>query len=225
MAVEIIEEEEDPQGEATPTLAEVFRKAMNAKGLEMKVCLPAEVIKYDKNRQSVDAKPYFHKKYRDGKMDPAPVIFNVPVAFPRAGDAFIAMPIKPGHSVMLVFADRSLEKWLSSGAEGHPGDTRSHHISDAIAYPGLYPFSKPVKINNDDDIIIGNTGKKNRLEIRVKPNGHIQILNAKEELVKTLWDMLKIIREAKVYTSSGKQPLRHSQFQAVHDRLKTFVEK
>jgi len=225
MALDIIDEQEDPQAEATPTLAEVFRKAMEAKGLDMKVCVPAKVLKYDKNRQSVDVRPFFHKKYREGNTEQAPIIFNVPVAFPRAGNAFIAMPIKTGHSVMVVFADRSMEKWLASGEEGHPEDTRNHHISDAIAYPGLYPFSTPVKINNDDDIIIGNTGKKNRLEIRVKPNGHIQILNAKEELVKVLDDMLKIIREAKVYTSTGKQPLRHSKFQDVHDRLKTFREK
>lgn len=221
MAFEFVEEIKRNDKESTPTLSTVLRRAMDSLSAEMRVCIPAEVIKYDKDKQSVDVRPYIKRKYADGQAQTPPIIYNVPVAFHRAGNAYIAMPLEVGHSVLLVFSDRSIEKWLSSGAQTDPEDTRKHHIADAIAIPGCYPFSNPASIPNATDVII----KNDNLQMRVKKNGHLQVINQTNELVKVLNDMLQIIREAVVYTSTGPQLLRHSKFSEVASRLKTFLEK
>ncbi len=224
--LDFFEEEEKPQRAATPTLTEVFRKAMDSLSMELRVGMPAKVIKYDHKKQMVDVQPDFKRKYKDGKTQDAPIIYNVPVAFFRAGNAFISMPLEKGHSVWLMFSDRSLEKWLSSGESGDPEDTRTHHITDAVAYPGVYSFATPASIHNEKDIIIKNDdGDGNILEFRIKKNGHLQVLNKTDELIKVLSDLVQTIRSAVVYTSTGVQKLKHKDFQKNHNRLKTFLEK
>lgn len=208
--LKFFEEKPDPQGEVVPTFAEVFKEALNASKMETRVAMPAEVIKYDHKKQAVDVRPFFQRKGADGKSSEAPIIYNVPVAFPRAGDAFISMPIEKGNSIMLIFADRSMDKWLSSGAHGDPEDTRAHHISDAIALPGLYPFSNTAPVHNANDVII----KNKNLEIRIKKNGHLQILNSKHELI-------KVIDEWMTADINGA----HTFKLVIRDKLRTFLEK
>lgn len=222
---DFITEQEETQEPARPTQAQVLRKFFDAMAMELRVSMPAQVIRYDHKKQLIDAKPFFKRKYKDGTVEAPPVIYNVPVDFPRAGKSFISMPLEPGHVVQLIFSDRSFEKWLSSGQELDPEDSRAHHISDCHAIPGGYPFSDPAKVNNAKDIIIKNDDGKGFLEMRLKKNGHLQVLNSQEELVKVLNDMLQILREAVTYTCGGPQKLRHSKFAEIAARLKTFQEK
>ena len=149
---------------------------------ELRVCMPGKIVTIDFKTQKASVQPDFKRKYNDGTEQSSPIIYNVPIAHPRAKDAFVVMPLKKGDSVTLIFSDRSLEKWLSSGAEGDPGDERSHHISDAFAIPGGYAFSDLAGIANGDDLII----KNKKLEIRCKKNGHIQVLNSAHELISVL---------------------------------------
>lgn len=220
MAFEFITEQENPQGEATPTMAEVIKQARKAGAVDMRVALPAEVVKYDHQKQRVDVKPLLKKKYNDGSVVEMPVIYSVPVAHPRAGKAFVHMPIKKGHNVLLVFVDRSIDKWLSTGGNVDPEDVRAHHISDAVAYPGLYPFSDPAAVPNGDDIVISNE----TTHVHVKKNNHYQVKNSNEELVKVLCDFVRAVREARTYTGVGMQLLNHQKFPEIEQRLKTFLE-
>lgn len=223
--IPFLEEEQKPNNEAPPTMTEVLNQAQKAMSLGMKVSSPAQVIKYDKDKQTVDVRPSIKSKGTDGKFVQSPIIYSVPVAFARANSSMIAMPIKAGDNVNLVYSDRSLDKWKASGSEVENDDDRSHHGSDCVAYVGMYSEGKALPLNNSEDIIIKNDKEKNGLEIRVKPNGHIQIINNGEELITVLDDMLRTIREAVVYTSTGAQKLRHANFAPVQNRLRTFLEK
>lgn len=203
-------EEENPQGEATPTFVEVFKEALEAMGKNMRVSVPAEVIRYDHQKQLVDVRPYFKRRTNDDQVVDPPVIYNVPVAFPRAGESFISMPIKTGHSVLLVFADRSMEKWLSSGSAGEPEDTRAHHLSDAVAIPGCYPFSNAAPVHNPEDVIIKNKD----IEFRIKPSGKVQILNGRFELMRVLEEWMNA-------DIAGAHPWKI----AIRAKFRTFLQK
>ena len=222
---DFIKEIRNPQRAATPTMSKIMDQATDKMAYDLKVAAPAIVIRYDKDKMLADVRPQFKKKYLDGEILSSPIIYNVPVIQPRAGGAYIHLPIKKGHQVMLVWADRSLEKWLTSGGEVDPEDKRKHHISDAVAYPGGYPFNDTVAVDNGDDVIIrnGNEGG-GRCEVRVKPNNHIQVQNSTNELVKVLTDILKHIREAKTITGVGLQRLQHPLFVNDERRLRTFLE-
>jgi len=223
---EFIEEiETTSEEEITPSLENVIRDAFKALLSDTHVCMPAIVLKYDHKKQLADVQPVFKKKYRDGTIVDRPKIFNVPVVHPRAGNAIVHMPIKAGDSVMLVFSDRSMDRWQSNGGYIEPKEKRQHHISDAIAYPGLYPNPEAIDIANNDDItIINGNDTSGKVEVRIKDNGHFQIKNQTQEFVKVIDDLITIIRQARVYTSSGAQPLRHTNFAKIQQRLRTFKE-
>lgn len=221
------DEKEEGQGQATPSLEEVLKRAMQAMSQDMRVAMPGIVEKYDEKTQLAVIRPAFKRKYRDGKVEEAPLIYNVPVEWMRSGTSFIHFPLKPGHSGRIIFHDRSMEKWTSSGGSVDPEDTRTHHMSDATFYPGLYPSNDSAPVNNGDDVIIfhGENGKSERLEIRLKKNGKVQILNKQYDLIDVLNEAMETIREAVVYTCGGPQKLRHTQLKPVHDKIKTFVHK
>ena len=217
--------EEDRVGQ-TPTLPDVIKAAVKAQAEELNSTQLAIVVDYDHTKPSCTVQPIFNKKFPDGTEEEAPLIYNVPVNFQRAGKSFVSMPLKKGHYVTLNFTDRSIDKWLNSGGKVTPDDTRTHHLSDAIATPAGYPFSDAPSIANPDDVILKHEGDKNKVEFRMKDNGHLQILNKQHELLSVLDEILTVLREAVVYTGdAGAQRLRHYRFSTVHRKLKTFVEK
>lgn len=141
--------------ERTPTLAEVIRNAIEGRLVDLHTALPAQVISFDKDKQSVDVQPQIQRKFKNGDIIDLPVIADVPLMFPRAGTAFISFPIREGDQVLLIFCERSIDRWVQDGGIVDPDDTRKHDLSDAIAIPGLYPFGDPVEVS-EDDIIIAN---------------------------------------------------------------------
>jgi hypothetical protein len=72
-----------------------------------------------------------------GSGESLPVITDVPVVFPGAGDYSVTFPIAKGDTVLLIFAEGSLDQWLTKGGEVDPQDDRRFSLTDAIAIPSL----------------------------------------------------------------------------------------
>jgi protein gp138 len=112
--------------------------------------IPASVVTYDPVRQTVTAKPTISARIQDPNTGaivpfPLPTVGNVPVAFPSATGFAITWPLAPGDTVFLVLSDRSLDEWKSTGAaENFPAHPRRFDLTDAVAIPGIRPFTKPI---------------------------------------------------------------------------------
>lgn len=156
------------QGES---LTDVLAKAIRNRLAELYTALPAEITSYDFRTQKASVKPTIRRRYADGRIEPYPVINNVPVIFPRAGGASLTFPVKPGDTVLLIFASRSLDTWANSGGTVDQDDNRMHDLNDAIAIPGLIPFSARSKAKNNDDVLLTYKGT----EIEIKGNGNINM--------------------------------------------------
>lgn len=154
-----------------PTQAKVLKDAIRAALLNVNTCLPGVVTSVDVAAGKCDAKPVLRRKFASGEIVDLPVITNVPIAQLRAGKAFVSVPVKVGDYVLLVFSQRSIDLWLTSGGSVDPKDPRSHALSDAIAYPGVYPFSDPPAGALADALVI----KNDQSTIIVKPNGEIKV--------------------------------------------------
>ncbi len=130
-----------------PGLNDVIRAAVESAVADIHVAIPARVERVDLAKGLVDATPLVKEVGEDAEgarlAKPFPVITNVPIVFPGAGGMRITFPVAAGDVVLLIFSERSLDKWLSQGGEVDPIDPRRHHLSDAIAIPGLRPFSAP----------------------------------------------------------------------------------
>lgn len=127
----------------TPTLAALLNRFKAQAFADLRVSMPARVEKYDDATQLADVQPLLKDSYvdEDGERQIArlPVVTNVPVVFPGGGGMRITFPVRAGDTVLLVFSDRSIDSWLAQGGEASPEDERRHHLSDAVAIPGLHP--------------------------------------------------------------------------------------
>ena len=156
------------------SLSEPLRRALRQASSEMHVALPAQIERYDHTEQRADVLPLLRRVYVDGEVQGMPVVPDVPVVWPRSGGAQMTMPVRRGDTVLLVFTDRSIDRWLAQGGDVTPDDRRQHDLSDAVAVPGLVPFADFGDVEpseNNDDVLIRYAGSK----VRVKQNGDVEV--------------------------------------------------
>ena len=91
----------------------------------------------------VTVKPVINELYADGVSEEHLDILSVPVLMPGGANTLISFPINPGDTVMLVFSQRSMDNFkIGNGQPTQPNDARKFQAEDAVAIPGLFPFTK-----------------------------------------------------------------------------------
>lgn len=147
----------------SPTLTDVITTAMDVRLEDMHVSMPGRVVSYDATKQSASVQPLVKRITTDETgarvTETLPIINDVPVVFPGAGSYAITWPITVGDSVLLVFAETSLDRYLLSGNIVDPIDPRRFALSDAIAIPGLRPFNNPVPSVPTNALVIKSPGE------------------------------------------------------------------
>lgn len=133
----------------TPRLETFVEDLVEGRLADVHTCIPAEVVEFDAAANKITAQPLIKVSLIDDDGETVeeelPAIPDVPVAYIRgAGGKFsLVFPLEAGDLVTLIFAERSIDRWLAGdGAAANPGDLRKHQLSDAVAWPGTYPFSK-----------------------------------------------------------------------------------
>jgi hypothetical protein len=147
---------------ATPTFTDALVDLIDNRTSSIRVALPARVESYDATKQAVDVQPLVYDGYYDAtntrQTERLPVVTDVPVVFPGAGGFRVTFPVAKGDTVLLVFTSSSIDKWLVLGGEVDPQDDRRHHLSDAIAIPGLRDFAHPLGNAPTSTLSIGKDG-------------------------------------------------------------------
>jgi len=164
----------------TVTLDVVMRLAVQAGLLDVHTALPGKVVKVTANNQ-VSVQPMLRRKYVNGQVLDIPTVLDVPVWVPRGSDYWIKLPVAVNDTGLLVFSERSLDKWKVNANNGNtldPQDNRKFDYSDAIFFPGLYPFNNQVP-GNAEDMVLHNGDA----EIYVLKPGTFKITNGTVELI------------------------------------------
>lgn len=158
-----------------PTIDEAIATLIDAKLIDLNVCMPATIVKYDKDTQFASVQPSLKRKWENGTLVNQPIIPNVPVVHPRArgGKAFIHMPVQIGDEVTLVFSHRSLDNWKTQGGVVDPADRRKFHLTDAYALVGGAAAPNAFTPETSDSIEIINGDSK----VFIKPDGTIDMKN------------------------------------------------
>lgn len=117
---------------------DALRSFLETRLEEVNICLPGSVVSYDGRLAAVT--PDLPKQIADGRTLPAPTIFNVPVRWFTCDVmgqlARITGPLKKGDGGILVFAQRSIDDWIS-GSNAAPLDPRMFDLNDAYFIPGV----------------------------------------------------------------------------------------
>lgn len=157
-------------------LESLFSKLISDVKSDIRVSLPAKVISFDKEKQTISCIPTVRElvningqvKYVD-----LPVLEDVPIQMPRAGGWIITLPIKPGDECMVIFQDLCIDGWWFRGDIQNWNDLRRHDFSDAIAT--FSPWSQPNVISNyfEDGIELRSVDGSTKITIE---SGKISIL-------------------------------------------------
>jgi hypothetical protein len=156
--VTVIPSEIDIQDQAT-------REALS----DLHTCMPGEVVAVRSGssdaRQFVDVLPLLQREVVDEDGEPQseayPVLQMVPVGYMQGGGFFLSLPMRIGDTVLLVFAERSLDSWLQTATPGArtpvvPGDLSTHSLQGAIALPwGPAPRSALLAGVDGSDAVLG----------------------------------------------------------------------
>lgn len=152
---------------------EIFSDSVWSILSNLHTCLPGIILSYDANTNKASIQPALNKNYQSGEQS-MPIIENVPLIFPSSANFSMTYPVNSGDYVLLLFSERSMDLWKSVGGQVTPQDNRKFHLSDAVAIPGLQPFSKSFPSANADDFVVNYNGS----EIRITENGEVTIKTA-----------------------------------------------
>lgn len=135
------------------TVEEAIEGAFRDLARSLWTALPARVLAVDTSASTVTVQP-IPADYLSGVVSALPQIPDVPVCWPRAGDAVITLPLATGDYVLLLFAARALARYRDDGSEGDPQSLRTHSLSDCVALPmGLWPDGDAVAMDASDVVI------------------------------------------------------------------------
>lgn len=137
-------------GERISSQDELLRRFGDNLLANLRVAMPGIIQSFDAATQTVTVQPAIRERIRDidGNVQiiDLPILLDVPVVMPRAGDFAITFPIRSGDECLVVFADMCIDSWWQSGGIQNQAEKRRHDLSDAFAIIGAW--SQPHKIPN-----------------------------------------------------------------------------
>lgn len=133
----------------------------------------------------VTVRPSVNELYADGTSEEHLEILSVPVIMPGGRNSLVSFPIAVGDTVLLVFSNRSIDNFkIGNGQPTVPNDARKFEAEDAVAIPGLYPFSRSANRpgirkyphNPKTDLVIAhNLSSGTEVMIQLKQSGDLVI--------------------------------------------------
>lgn len=95
--------------------------------------------------KTIDIQPVVNMVYR-GEDLKLPLLVDVPPVYMQGGSSYTAHPIVVGDYALVVFCERSFDRWYSGTDEVRPPELRMHDLSDGFAFVGINPQSKAIQI-------------------------------------------------------------------------------
>ena len=218
----------------TISLTEGFKTAINSMLSDIYTCLPGKIVRIaNVKRRRISVRPELQKVFLDETVLDPPIIENVPLLFTGTSDAIVKFPINVGDKVLLMFAQRSIDNWLSKGDLTTPGSKRKFDLSDAFAIPGVQAFNENHQLitdNNNLEIIFDNKiitfVKDGVLKIDSKTD-RITIMNTAEDLATLISDLIDTIINLVTVGSPTTQTLDPATkvfFQTMKTRFSNLLE-
>jgi hypothetical protein len=149
----------------TTILENSIREAIDNYMKDVHTWLPAIVTKVNKADQLVDCQIALKRKL-GGKLVLLPTIPNVPIRYWKTRFFAITIPPEVDDYVMLHFCERSLDVWMQEGGIRDPFDIRKFELSDAVAYPMLYPQTEKIENFNENDLELKTLTDNTKITIK-----------------------------------------------------------
>ena len=149
-----------------PSFPALLQAAIESYARDQHVALPGKVVQYDNALQVADIRPMVKRAVpvddEGGHIaEELPVIPSVPVCFPRGGGFFVSFPVTAGDTGLLVFCERDITAWRTTGENSDPGDLSMHDLSNAVFFPGLHTRAGHLTDASGSTMKLGKNGGLN----------------------------------------------------------------
>lgn len=140
-------------------LHELISKLMRQYLSGLHTAIPARIEEYDPQTMRAKVVPLVKERLTaDGDPVAWPMIVEVPVAYLQTGGIVVRPPYQAGDIVLIVFAERALDKILIDGQPQSPQYTRRHSLDDAIVVGSLRPARvSELPAENTEDLLVLHT--------------------------------------------------------------------
>lgn len=95
-----------------------------------------------------------------GSIKDYPLLVDVPVFVLGGGDRVVTLPIRKGDTCLVLFNDRDVDDWFSTGSPAVPSSGRLHDLSDGLALVGFRSAANPVINYSTQDVEVRNGQSK-----------------------------------------------------------------
>lgn len=120
------------------------RRMAQAEASRVRVATVGQIVEYDATRNAVKVRLCVKSMRTEDPENlttvEMPILEDVPVQQFGSGKLLFSVPPAVDSYGTVLFSDRDLEAWLSTGGIVDPANMRRWDLSDAIFIPGLYPF-------------------------------------------------------------------------------------
>lgn len=128
---------------------ELFKNMRDSWGNNIRVACPGIIQSFDSESQIVTVqlalREHIYNGY-DKQWTKLPLLLDVPIIIPRAGNYVLTMPVKKDDECLVIFADMCIDAWFTYGGIQNQMEKRRHDLSDGFAILGTW--SQPNRIEN-----------------------------------------------------------------------------
>jgi len=153
--------------------ADISRNIKDQIKFEMRCAAPAIIKEFDSTKQTVTVqlttkeRIFIRGIYQYIKI---PIIADVPIFMPRAGNFVITMPITIGDECLVVFTDTCIDAWFQTGGEENEQMfQRRHDLSDCFALCGIWNQKRLIDDYSPTDLEIRSLD--NTISLTVSKSG------------------------------------------------------
>lgn len=127
----------------TPDLKALLDLYKTQTMIELNCHTVATVQSFDSSKQTVKATVAYQKTYFDEAGNPIlvdyPGLVDCPLIVLGGGGGHLTFPVSPGDTGIMLFNDRDIDSWFSSGQVGPVPSLRLHSFSDGFMLIGVSP--------------------------------------------------------------------------------------
>lgn len=158
-----------------PTLESAIEASIDGRMKEVHTSMPGKINSFDPATQLCEVELGIQRVFSNDRIVNFPPLINVPVCIMRGGGFSNTFPIKAGNECLVLFSERSIDRWVASGQNNPPIDKRNHDLSDAVAIVGL--SSQPNKVPSYDNNNYQLKSDDGKVSVTMRPDGTFTIIS------------------------------------------------
>ena len=158
---------------APPDLRDVLQGLRREIFSSLKCAVPGIIQNFNSSRQTAEIKIALQATVGTAVQN-YPLLVDCPCVILGGGGGVLTFPIQQGDTCLVLFCDRSIDNWFSTGNVAPPDQQRAHSLADGIALVGIHSLANSVGSYSTDGAEFRLGGGK----VRITATGEVILTSA-----------------------------------------------